>query len=200
MLRTDPGWSTTRGGSFRSFSALFEHFKMPILRHLWAEGGPTKMNGRTTPEPRTENTWETVLRVKRELRNTFCPSFFARIRSSELSAHPSQQLRDARDRSMHAPGTARLPRAPPPQSALTTAWARIRASLASCFACARAPCAAGSAHEAHGLVVLEPGEQAHERPRARAADPRAGEARGAKDRRTRGVRPRTRPQSTRAAR
>ena len=80
------------------------------------------------------------------------------------------------------------------------AWARISASLASCFACARAACAAGSAHEAHGLVVLEPGEQAHERPRARAADPRAGEARGAKDRRTRGVRPRTRPQSTRAAR
>ena len=113
----------TRGGArhaaarFGSFSALFEHFKMPTLRHLWAEGGPTKMNGRTTPEPRTENTWETVLRVKRELRNTFCPSFFARIRSSELSAHPSQQLRDARDRSMHAPGTARLPRAPPPQSA-----------------------------------------------------------------------------------
>ena len=76
MLRTDPGWSTTRGGSFRSFSALFEHFKMPILRHLWAEGGPTKMNGRTTPEPRTENTWETVLRVKRELRNTFLSIFF----------------------------------------------------------------------------------------------------------------------------
>ena len=123
---------------FRSFSAFFEHFKMLILRHLEAEGGPTKMNSSTTPEMYTAGMCETVLRVKRELRNTFCPSFFARIRSSELSAHPSQQLRDARDRSMHTPGTARLPRAPPPQSALTTAWARIRASLASCFACARA--------------------------------------------------------------
>jgi len=173
---------------------------MLILRYLWAEGGPTKINGRTTPEPRTESTRETVLRVKKELRNTFCPSFFARIRSSELSGHPSQQLRDVRDRSMHTPGTARLPRAPPPQSALTTAWARIRASLASCCACARALYAAGSAPEAHGLVVLEPGEQAHVRPRARAADPRAGEARGAKNRRTRGFRPLTRPQSARAAR
>ena len=48
---------------------------MLILRHLEAEGGPTKMNSSTTPELYTAGTCETVLRVKRELRNTFCPSF-----------------------------------------------------------------------------------------------------------------------------
>ena len=53
---------------FRASSGIFELFKMLIVRLLWAEFGPPEVNGGTTAELHTAGTWETVLRVKRELR------------------------------------------------------------------------------------------------------------------------------------
>ena len=73
-------------------------------------------------------------------------------------------LREHLDHGRADPGAARLPRAVPPQPAITAARARIGASLASCFTCARVPYAAGSAHGAHELVVLAPGDLAQMRP------------------------------------
>ena len=48
---------------------------MLIVRLLWAEFGPPEVNGGTTAELHTAGTWETVLRVKRELRKYIFPSF-----------------------------------------------------------------------------------------------------------------------------
>ena len=166
-------------GRARQAAARFRLFTSGRDTHawlLWAELGPSKMNSSTTPKLHVTRTCGTVLRGKREPEKPFYSSFSPRLQSSRACRAPFRAAPRAAEAQQARPGAARLPRAVPPQSAITTARSRIGASLASCFACACAPYAAGSARKAHELVVLAPGELAQRRPCARAADPRAGGA------------------------
>ena len=156
VARTGPGPSATRGSSFSGFLGLLSSFH---ARGAAVVGGVRADQGQRRRHDRAGLGGHVGDGVASEERaeEAHLPIIFA-LKSNHSRARrvPSSSTRARRDFQHAHPGPARLPRAAPATiraPANTAARGVSGASLATCFTCARALYASGSAHEAHELVV-----------------------------------------------